>query len=114
MSGQKILSISNDKSLLEIRRMILELHGFDVTSALGYNDSLATCRQSQNFDLVIMGDSIHRPEKEQLLAEVKKNGSAKVLYIRTPGDRPLLGAENSIETLDSPEALIQTVNLALR
>jgi|ERR1051326_4520663 DNA-binding response OmpR family regulator len=112
MSGRKILAISYDKSLLDTRKMILELHGFDVVTALGYQEALGMCRQKQNFDLVIVGHSIPKSDKELFIDEIRKTCSAPVLAIRRPGDPPLPGVEYSIDALDGPEALIETVQRA--
>ena len=47
-----ILSISYDESLLRTREWLLRASGFTVTSALGFTEAAAHCRNS-DFDLVI-------------------------------------------------------------
>jgi DNA-binding NtrC family response regulator len=110
--GAKILAISYDKALLDTRRMILELHGYEVTTALGWSEALHMCGRAREFDLVMIGSSIPRSDKEKLLNEAKSNGAAKVLSIRRPGDPPLPRAEYSIESLYDPQALVDVVREA--
>lgn len=58
--GKKILAISYDQSLLDTRKMILEMHGFEVTTAYGLQEALHMSKQPQNYALIIVGHSIPR------------------------------------------------------
>jgi CheY-like chemotaxis protein len=110
--GAKVLAISYDKALLDTRKMILELSGFEVTTALGMNEGLAMCRHAAEFDLVVLGSSIPLSDKAQLLAEAKRPGSVKVLSIRAAGMRPLPGADYTIDPFYEPQALAEMVRAA--
>ena len=109
---RKVLAISYGKALLDTRRMILELNGFHVTTALGWNEALHMCGRAGDFDLVMIGSSIPRSDKEKLLTEAKRNGAVKVLSIRQPGDPPLPRAEYSIESLYDAQELVKVVKEA--
>lgn len=50
---QRILSVSYDVSLLATRQLMLELKGYQVTSALGFTDALQHCKNG-GFDLFIL------------------------------------------------------------
>jgi DNA-binding NtrC family response regulator len=106
---RKVLAVSYDKALLDTRRMILELHGFSVTTALGWDEALHMAGRAGDFDLVVIGSSIPRSDKEKLLAAVKRNSHVKVLSIRQPGDPPIPRADYSIDTLYDPQALVEVV-----
>jgi hypothetical protein len=76
---------------------------------LGWDEALHMCGRAREFDLVMIGSSIPRSDKAKLLEEVKRHGDVKVLSIRQPGDPPLPRAENSIDSLYEPQALVEVV-----
>jgi DNA-binding NtrC family response regulator len=106
--GSSILSVSYDESLLHTRHWILETAGFKVTSALGFTQA-TNYSQTGHFDLVIIGHSIPREDKEALLKVVRNHKDIPVLSLRRVGDAPLPGVDHAIETWDGPEALLTAV-----
>lgn len=58
----RILSVSYDAMLLSTRQMMLESHGYTVTSAEGFVDAIRMCRGG-NYDLLIIGHSIPHTDK---------------------------------------------------
>lgn len=111
--GKKILAISYDQSLLDTRKMILEMHGFAVTTAYGFQEALHMSRKPQDYALIIVGHSIPRGDMQQLLSEIRKNGGASVLSVGRREDELLPGIDDSVDSFDSPEILIEAVRRLL-
>lgn len=107
-----ILSISYDESLLRTREWVLKSAGFNVTSAFGFTEALAHCRDS-GFDLAIIGHSIPLKDKAVLVQQIQTHNHTRVLSLRRPGEEPLPGVDHSIEPSLGPEALIEAVQFAL-
>jgi DNA-binding response OmpR family regulator len=85
VSKARILSISYDEALLAVRRMLLENAGFEVVTALGFTEALVQC-EMEKFDLIIIGHTIPRSDKEALVANIKLKKCGPVLSLRRPGD----------------------------
>jgi DNA-binding NtrC family response regulator len=109
--GRKILSVSYDEALLMTRQMLLEQAGFRVTSALGFSEGMENCRAG-GFELVIIGHSIPRKDKSELIGAAKKHCNCPVLSIRRHGDLPHPGADFSVDSLSGPQMLINEVKKA--
>jgi len=107
-----ILSVSYDEALLRTRRWILETVGFKVTSAFGFAQA-TTHLQANRFDLVIIGHSIPREDKEALLKIVKAHQHSRILSLRRAGDLPLTDVDDSIDAFEGPEVLISAVRKLL-
>jgi len=103
-----ILSISYDESLLRTREWLLRAAGFSVTSALGFTDATAHCRNSA-FDLVIVGHSIPQKDKAALIEQVRTHNHTRILSLRRQGDVPMPGADLSLESSEGPDALLEAV-----
>ena len=107
-----ILSISYDESLLHTRAWILEAAGFNVTSALGFTQAVKHCQSA--FDLIIMGHSIPRDDRQSLLDIIRSHNHTRILLMRRPGEPASDGIDYSIESWEGPEALVSTVEKALK
>jgi DNA-binding NtrC family response regulator len=110
---KKILAVSYDESLLRTRKMILEREGFAVSAASGLEEATRACADATPFDLILLGHSIPRGEKEKMLAELKRHCRAPILSIRSHADPPVPGADYSVDSHDGPEALISAVKQVL-
>ena len=110
--SKRILSISYDRSLLSTRQLILEQAGYEVTSALGFTDALEWCKKGA-FDLVLIGHSIPREDKQTLVKVARMVSQAPVLSILRPTSVPLAEVDYSVKSADGPEALIAAVENAL-
>ena len=106
-----ILSISYDEPLLQTRALILKAAGFDVTSALGFNEASRHCQNV--FDLIIVGHSIPKADRQSLLDLVRNRDHTRILLLRRPGESAVEGIEYSIEPWEGPEALVSMVKKAL-
>lgn len=110
--AKKILSISFDEPLLTTREMILTRAGYEVTSALGFDEALKQC-SAHAFDLVILGHSIPRKNKQSLLEAVRNFDGVPVLSLRRPGEDAITGPDYSLENSDGPAVLLGAVKKAL-
>jgi len=108
-----ILSISYDESLLRTREWLLRASGFTVTSALGFTEAAALCR-NRGFDLVIVGHSIPRQDRTALIEAVRRHNHTRILSLRRQGEELISGVDHWVESSEGPDVLIAAVKAALR
>jgi DNA-binding response OmpR family regulator len=108
VAKKRILSVSYDEALLATRRMLLETAGFEVVPALGFTDALVQCEMDK-FDLIIIGHTLPRSDKEALVANIKLRKCGPVLSLRKHEDQPVAGADWSVDSGEGPEMLLRTV-----
>jgi len=82
--SKRILSVSYDASLLATRQMMLELRGYTVISALGFTEALEKCKAS-DYDLFILGHSILKRDKQELIRAFRESCSAPILALERVG-----------------------------
>jgi len=107
-----VLSVSYDESLLRTREWILKGAGFTVTSALGFTEALAHCRNGA-FDLAIIGHSIPKSDRMALLKQLREHNHTRVLALRRQGEEHIPGVDHFIEPSLGPDALIEAVRTVL-
>jgi DNA-binding NtrC family response regulator len=112
IAKKRILSISYDESLLATRQMILEQAGYEVTSALGFAESLERSKQGP-FDLVVLGHSLPLKDKSAIVAALKGKDKPKILSIRRHGYAPIPEADASVEAIEGPQAMLEAVRETL-
>ena len=108
-----ILSISYDESLLRTREWLLRASGFTVTSALGFTQAAAHCRNN-GFDLVIVGHSIPRHDRIALIEQARTHNHTRILSLRRQGEEPIPEVDHWVESAEGPDVLIAAVKAALR
>jgi DNA-binding NtrC family response regulator len=109
--SKRILSVSYDQSLLATRQLMLELKGYDVTSALGFTDALEQCKNS-GYDLFILGHSIPVRDKQALIRTFKESCPAPILSLERHGEEKL--ACDFHVSPDKPEDLLHTVAMIIQ
>jgi CheY-like chemotaxis protein len=87
--------------------------GYEVSSVLGFAQSLDICKTKHDFDLVLMGHSIPQKDKIALFNALRLSCRAPLLSILRPGDSPIPNAEYAVEAHDGPEALLEAARGAL-
>ena len=107
----RILSVSYDQSLLYTRQLILEQHGHEVVSALGFTKALKCCDEAKDFSIFILGHSIPREDKEALIASFRGHCPGTVVALKRYNEGPVAGAD--FETDPSPEAMLGVVQQIL-
>jgi DNA-binding response OmpR family regulator len=108
--SQRILSVSYDANLLATRRMLLEMAGYTVTSALGFTEALEHCNGS-GFDLFVLGHSIPTKDKRELIRTFRNNCSALILSLERVGESRVESDFHA--SPDDPEKLLKTVGRIL-
>lgn len=107
MAG-RILSISKDPSLLGMRHVLLKEAGYTVVSAIGLRAGLIHCSAAK-FELVILGHSIPRQEKLDLLREIRNLCSTPVLSLYRADEGPIPGVDFTMDANQRPEALLALI-----
>jgi len=109
---EQVLVVSYDKSALATRQKLLNQAGYKVTSALGLPKALDWCRKGR-FDLIVMGHTIPRQDKQVLIEEARRFSNVPVLSIRQHGDARLGEADYSVDSLEGGTALVTAVHAVL-
>src|SRR5262249_52473045 len=105
--SKRILYISYDERTLISRRALLERQGYAVASACSFTESAALCWDGE-CDLLILGYSIPRRHKEQLLSIFRSRCAAPVLSLWRRRE-PIVEAVNYVVFSDDPEQLLKSV-----
>ncbi|HEY6273539.1 MAG TPA: hypothetical protein VIX19_16285 [Terriglobales bacterium] len=105
-----ILSVAYDKALLDTRAAILEARGYQVTSALGFSESIDQCERG-GFDLFLVGHSIPQVEIEKMIAVLRNNCRCPVLLLLAPFEPIANAAEHAEQVVVStePDELLEAV-----
>lgn len=110
--AKHILSVSFHAELLVTRRMLLEEQGYQVTSALGFAEAVARCKDGE-FDLFILGHSIPDGDKSELVKAFRKCNGTPVLSLRRDGEMPVYKTDYEV-SVDDPSEFLKTVAEILR
>jgi CheY-like chemotaxis protein len=110
---KRILCVSWLESLLKDRKDMLEAAGFFVTSAYGSVEARRICCLDHEFDLIVLGYSIPRPDKIAFVEFLRANCKAPILSIRRHGDPALREADFSIDSENEREVLVAAAKLAI-
>jgi DNA-binding response OmpR family regulator len=111
--AKRVLSVSNDESLLKTRHHMLEKAGYQVVSAYGLAEAMQHF-QEQPFDLVLLGHTLPQGDQTALIAKARETCPCPVLSIRLTHESPHPDADYSVDASDGPEALMQSIRTALR
>ena len=101
-----ILCVSWDPALAESRQLLLSEFGYNVTSVLGHDQSIERC--STKADLLLLGHSVPRNEKQRILDCFRRFNSAPALSLLAPGQDKLPDVEYAAEIFD-PQQLMITI-----
>lgn len=104
-----ILSLSYDRMLLMSRQSVLESRGYRVTSAEGFEQGLAACRNA-DYDLLLIGHSVPPADKQAIIEASKQHSQSPILALLRPGESEVSGASKSIDASYLPDALLLVVD----
>jgi len=90
--------------------MMLELRGYTVISALGFTEALEKCKAS-DYDLFILGHSILKRDKQELIRAFRESCSAPILALERVGEERVECDYHA--TPDDPEELLKLVGTIL-
>ncbi len=100
--------MANDLSLAITREMLLSSAGFQVSSALTVGQATELCA-TEEFALVVIGHSIPRDNRQWLLKELRSRCTTPILAFRRPGEAPLIEADYTFDSTESPAQLVEMV-----
>jgi DNA-binding response OmpR family regulator len=104
----KILVVSHDRRLADVRRKVLEEAGFEVLSAASDPTAIqATCADHKP-RLVMIGHSLLPSEKRRVWAAVKEHCEAPVLELHQKKGPELMSTDFSHESL-APDDFLRAV-----
>ena len=108
----RILSISDEPSLLHTRELLLKTRGHSVASALGSDDAGQACARP-GFDLLVVGHSIPKNTKRDLISRFRAtNQQAKVIAL-TRADEPHFKEADVLLDPFNPEELLRAIDRVL-
>src|SRR5688572_10464548 len=103
--ARRILSISTDRPLLVTRHLLLKHAGYEVVSAVGLRAGVIHSMAGR-FDLVVIGHSIAKSDKQALLREIRNVCSTPVLSLYRSNEGPIRGVDYALDAGEGPEQLL--------
>jgi DNA-binding response OmpR family regulator len=111
-AAKRILSISNDASLLLTRKRLLELAGYEVVSPESFAVAFDACEAERGlFDLVVVGHSVPRLDKQRIIAHVREKYRCPILALLRPHESSVRGADVSV--IADPDVFLSSVKKML-
>jgi DNA-binding response OmpR family regulator len=112
----RIVSVGCDALVFDSRNRVLESAGFEVVPCFSGERAAEIC-SNENFDLLLMCDSLPQSLREMLIHLLRNEKSATpIIMIYRMGELPedLSFADAAVESLAGPERLIETVSFCLQ
>ncbi|MGB9122840.1 MAG: hypothetical protein WCE73_19645 [Candidatus Angelobacter sp.] len=106
----KILVVSHDPGLADVRRKVLEKAGFEVMAATDPSAIQATCA-SHKPRLVMIGYSLQPSEKRRVWAAVKEHCEVPVLELHRESGPELMSPDFSHESLAPDDFLAMVIKI---
>jgi CheY-like chemotaxis protein len=107
----KVLSLSTDQELSQLRQTILEAAGNEVVSLLNEKEALATAQSSEDFDVVLLCHRFPSATARQVVRLLRQHHpDARIVYIvHVYGEWPEVEADRYIVGADGPQALVRVL-----
>ncbi len=109
----RILSVSYDETLLRTRELLLKSAGHKTTSALQHKEAMEKCRQT-GYELVIIGHSIAKADKLEIIACFRKNNPRAIVIALTRGGESRLREVDHYINPGDPEELLRAIGRVLK
>ncbi len=109
----RILSVSYDETLLRTRELLLKSAGHKPTSALQHKEAMAACQQT-GFDLVIIGHSIAKADKLEIIECFRRSNPRARVIALTRGSEPRLREVDHYINPGDPEELLRAIGRVLK
>ena len=108
----RIVSISYDETLLLTRELMLRGTGHEVVSCLGYSEAMRCVREPG--DLAIIGHSIPKQDKLNMIAEFRRHNASGTVMALTRAGEARLNEVDVYVTPGDPEDLIRAIGRTLK
>jgi DNA-binding response OmpR family regulator len=106
----KILVVSHDSHLADVRRNLLENAGFEVLEARDSRTVKKTCTEHR-LRLVMVGHSLPPAEKRRVWAEVREHYKIPVLELHKEGQPELMAPAHIHESLTPDDFLTAVMRI---
>ena len=103
----RILCVSEDKQLLETRRMMLEGAGYEVIPALGFAEGMKHCEDGSHFDLLVLGHSMPPFAARVLVEAFRRACNAPIVALQSQDSDFVQGADAMISV--QPEEVMSAI-----
>jgi DNA-binding response OmpR family regulator len=108
----KIVLVSRDPSLTDVRKRVLEDAGFAVTHAIDESGVQQACSHGR-VRLILIGASLSPAEKRRVWAAVKAQGSVPILELYHRGSPELLEQNVFTHQSQKPDDFLDSVRNVL-
>jgi DNA-binding response OmpR family regulator len=107
----KVLSLSTDQELSQLRQTILEAAGHAVVSLLNEKEALAAPQSSDDFDVVLLCHRVPSAAARQIVRLFRQHHpDTRIVYIaHVYGEWPEVEADRYIVGADGPQALVRVL-----
>jgi DNA-binding response OmpR family regulator len=105
MRGQKVLCVSFDMTVSDIRRAALKQAGYAVTATTDVKEALDLLSREE-FDLVIVGHRFARADKDLLTVEAEEKENIPVLLVCGASAERDIPAAGRVYALEGMEGLL--------
>ena|SRR2546421_6840219 len=100
-SSKSVLCVSWNPSLAHTRQMLLTQAGYTVISALGVEEAATRCKAKA--DLLVLGHSVPRDQKQAVIKCFREHSNAPVLSLLRAGQEKLPEADYAVEAINPAE-----------
>jgi len=107
-SKQRILSTGRDVATIKLRNAVLTMAGYEVVSPATIEEIPGLCSR-ESFDLVVLGHSLARAERVDVIRKIRAVCSVPILSLYTAPDTRDRLADREVNALEGPEALLQAM-----
>jgi DNA-binding response OmpR family regulator len=107
----KILSVSTDRELLQLRQFVLESAGHEVVNLDSEKNVFATAESPDHFDVVLLCHRFSSGSARQATRLFRKShpGTRVVFIAHVYGEWPNVEADRYVVGTDGPEALLRVL-----
>jgi DNA-binding response OmpR family regulator len=109
--AQRIMIVSHDPQLGDVRKAVLEAAGFQVLAVSNIKEVQAACQKCPQ--LVMIGYSLPPSAKRQVWAEVRERCTAPILELHK-NEEPSLMADAFFHNADRPDDFLAAVKHILK
>lgn len=111
----KILSITTDQELSELRKYALEASGHDVTALTSEKDAVRVAQETSEYDVVLICHRLPAGTARQIIRLLRQHHpQARIIYlVRLYGEWPEVEADRYAVGADGPAALLRVISEAV-
>jgi DNA-binding response OmpR family regulator len=103
----RILSISYNLILLNVRQQLFERNGYEVVSAKNFEEAQGRVREG-GYDVVVLGHSLPNNDKERIYNALKRDCPAPVISVSVEAEHDLHPASAWVDPFQ-PDELLKAV-----